>query len=107
MRLRRALRRFPGRDDRMDELEGVTKGHYERLPIQIEIDGRTVSAEAYYAHRSYGEALWKRNGEEGYNCYTEKVAKGYVKRKDRPRHLTFLDQIRLFVASGPDSAQSG
>ncbi|KAL0382545.1 UNVERIFIED_CONTAM: putative gamma-glutamylcyclotransferase [Sesamum calycinum] len=91
----------------MDELEGVTKGHYERLPIQIEIDGRTVSAEAYYAHRSYAEALWKRNGEEGYNCYTEKVAKGYVKRKDRPRHLTFLDQIRLFVASGPESAQSG
>ncbi|XP_011084635.1 putative gamma-glutamylcyclotransferase At3g02910 [Sesamum indicum] len=92
---------------RMDELEGVTKGHYERLPIQIEIEGRTVSAEAYYAHPSYAEALWKRNGEEGYNCYTEKVAKGYVKRKDRPRHLTFLDQIRIFIASDSDAAESG
>ncbi|KAI3471316.1 hypothetical protein Pfo_027979 [Paulownia fortunei] len=92
---------------KMDELEGVSGGHYERLPIEIEIelqgDEKAASVEAYYAHRSYAEALWKRNGEEGYNCYTEKVARGYVKRKDRPQHLTFLDQIRLFVSSDSDS----
>ncbi|KAK6118470.1 hypothetical protein DH2020_047737 [Rehmannia glutinosa] len=94
---------------KMDELEGVSRGHYERLPIEIEMemeDEKTVSVvEAYYAHRSYAEALWRRNGEEGYNCYTEKVARGYVKRKDRPQHITFLDQIRLFVSSQCDSAQ--
>ncbi|KAG8390482.1 hypothetical protein BUALT_Bualt01G0088000 [Buddleja alternifolia] len=87
---------------KMDELEGLSRGHYERLPIELrggEEDDETTSAEAYYAHRSYAEAMWRRSGEEGYNCYSEKVARGYVKRKDRPKHLTFLDQIRLFVTS--------
>lgn len=93
---------------KMDELEGVSRGHYERLPIEIEFEsaGDETVVEAYYAHRSYAEAMWKRNGEEGYNCYTEKVARGYVKRKDRPQHLTFLDQIRLFVSSDSNSAQT-
>ncbi|KAL3650136.1 hypothetical protein CASFOL_006539 [Castilleja foliolosa] len=96
---------------RMDELEGVSRGHYERLPIEIEMESNgvnpssAVAAEAYYAHRSYAEAMWRRNGEEGYNCYTEKVAIGYVRRKDRPQHITFLDQIRLFLSSDP-AAQS-
>jgi gamma-glutamylaminecyclotransferase len=31
-------------------------------------------------------------------CYTEKETIGYVKRKDRPQHLTFLDHIRLFLS---------
>lgn len=82
---------------RMDELEGLTRGHYERLPITVEVQGDDAPVEAYYAHRSYAEALWRRNGEEGYDCYNEKVARGYVRRKDRPHHLTFLDQIRLFI----------
>ncbi|KAL6501026.1 hypothetical protein OROHE_025223 [Orobanche hederae] len=99
----------PAALSKMDELEGISRGHYERLPIEIEMESRedasssvVVAAEAYYAHRSYADALWRRSGEEGYNCYTEKVARGYVKRNDRPHHLTFLDQIRLFVSS--DSA---
>lgn len=85
----------------MDELEGLSRGHYERLPIEIELEGgRTdLAVEAYYGHRSYAEEMWRRNGEEGYNCYTEKVARGYVSRKDRPEEITFLDQIRLFVSS--------
>ncbi|CAA0827977.1 Putative gamma-glutamylcyclotransferase [Striga hermonthica] len=88
---------------RMDELEGISRGHYERLPIEVEMEsGGGRSVEAYFGHRSYAEALWRRSGEEGYNCYTEKVARGYVKRKDRPHHITFLDQIRLFLNS--DSA---
>lgn len=95
---------------RMDELEGIGRGHYERLPIQIQIQTEAAveekAVEAYYAHRSYAEAMWRRSGEEeAYNCYTEKVARGYVKRKDRPQHLTFLDQIRLFVSSAPNPAQ--
>ncbi|CAN4089367.1 unnamed protein product [Withania somnifera] len=88
---------------RMDELEGITKAHYERLPIKVRPDEDpitvVVKAEAYYAHRNYAEALWKRNGEKGYTCYTEKEAKGYVKRKDRPQHLTFLEQIGIFISS--------
>lgn len=93
---------------RMDDLEGVTRGHYERLPIRVvviqeEADDRhdtlPIEAEAYYAHSTYAEALWKRNGKNGYHCYSEEEAKGYVKRKDRPQHLSFLDQIQLFLSS--------
>ncbi|XP_054813741.1 putative gamma-glutamylcyclotransferase At3g02910 [Prosopis cineraria] len=111
---------------RMDELEGTTRGHYERLPISVFSDpaendgdgevefgsivnggirGRdgssalTYAAEAYFAHRSYAVELWKKNEKRGFECYTEKEARGYVKRKDRPQNLTFLDHIRLFVTS--------
>lgn len=86
---------------RMDELEGTSRGHYERLPVAIDggKDGEVSYVEAYYAHRNYAMELWKKNGERGFSSYTEKEAKGYVKRKDRPQNLTFLDQIRLFVSS--------
>ncbi|WOL06992.1 hypothetical protein Cni_G15727 [Canna indica] len=98
---------------RMDELEGTRRGHYERLPISVVLLGESdgakgeeareveveVEAEAYYAHQSYAGELWRRNGERGYKVYSEKEAMGYVKRKDRPQDITFLDQIRLFVAS--------
>ncbi|XP_009769628.1 putative gamma-glutamylcyclotransferase At3g02910 [Nicotiana tabacum] len=91
---------------RMDELEGITRAHYERLPIKVQQQAQAqpevTTAEAYYAHRNYAEALWKRNGEKGYSCYSEKEAKGYVKRKDRPQHLTFLEQIGLFISSSAD-----
>ncbi|XP_010240851.1 PREDICTED: putative gamma-glutamylcyclotransferase At3g02910 [Nelumbo nucifera] len=92
---------------RMDELEGTSRGHYERLPVEVcsassgveSGDGTiVVGAEAYYAHRSYGEELWKRNGEKGFRRYSEKEASGYVRRKDRPQHLTFLQQIQLFCS---------
>ncbi|KAK4362775.1 hypothetical protein RND71_018016 [Anisodus tanguticus] len=88
---------------RMDELEGITKAHYERLPIKVQQAQPNIEsvrmAEAYYAHGNYAEALWKTNGEKGYSIYSEKEAKGYVKRKDRPQHLTFLEQIGLFISS--------
>ena len=93
---------------RMDDLEGVTRGHYERLPVrgvliqeeeEEDHDPLPIEAEAYYAHSTYVEALWKRNGEKGYQCYSEKEAKGYVKCKDRPQHLSFMDQIQLFLSS--------
>nr|POE73996.1 putative gamma-glutamylcyclotransferase [Quercus suber] len=45
---------------RLDELKGTALGHYERLPIQTQAE-----AEAYYAHRSFGEELWEKNGERG------------------------------------------
>ncbi|MQL84122.1 hypothetical protein Taro_016610 [Colocasia esculenta] len=99
---------------RMDELEGTRRGHYERLPILIRRGGEggggdagnedaadeaVVGAEAYFAHRSYAGDLWKRNGEKGYCVYSEKEARGYIRRKDRPAGTTFLDQIRFFVSS--------
>ncbi|KAB1205300.1 hypothetical protein CJ030_MR7G012064 [Morella rubra] len=100
---------------RMDELEGTNRGHYERLPIKLEFeshdstDGAAINttcaaeelarAEAYYAHRSYAMEMWRKNGKKGLSAYTEKETKGYVKRKDRPQHLTFLDHIQLFLSS--------
>ncbi|KAM0935448.1 putative gamma-glutamylcyclotransferase [Dioscorea sansibarensis] len=94
----------PGALIRLDELEGTLRGHYERLPISIREEvrggeGEIVKAEAYYAHRSYAEQLWRRNGMKGLCCYSEKEVLGYVKRKDRPQDITFLDQIRIFIAS--------
>ncbi|KAJ8537031.1 hypothetical protein K7X08_035432 [Anisodus acutangulus] len=93
---------------RMDELEGIIRGHYERLPIKVQAqaqpdeDSVTMAAEAYYAHRNYAAAMWKRNGEIGFSIYSEKEAKGYVKRKDRPQHLTFLEQIGIFISSSDE-----
>lgn len=93
---------------RMDELEGTIRGHYERLPVKLrsangsdeEREGKEeVAAEAYYGHRNYAAEMWKRNGEKGFSNYTEKEAKGYVKRKERPQQISFLDQIQLFLSS--------
>ncbi|KAK9120802.1 hypothetical protein Syun_018419 [Stephania yunnanensis] len=87
--------------DRIDELEGTTAGHYERLPIAVAaVAGEeAVAAEAYYGHRSYGEAMWRRCGERGHGEYTAEVADGYVWRKDRPVGVSFLQRISLFVSS--------
>uniref|UniRef100_A0A5B7CAP2 Gamma-glutamylcyclotransferase family protein n=1 Tax=Davidia involucrata TaxID=16924 RepID=A0A5B7CAP2_DAVIN len=96
---------------RMDDLEGTSRGHYERLPVKVQckVDSdsdaavtTTCAAEAYYAHGSYAEGLWRRNGERGLSIYSKKEVIGYVKRKDRPQHLTFLDHIRLFISSQSD-----
>ncbi|EPS61870.1 hypothetical protein M569_12924 [Genlisea aurea] len=86
---------------RIDDLEGVSRGHYERLPIEIEeATGERRSAEAYFAHSSYAEALGRRSGDEMYKCYSEKVASGYVRRRDRPAaNGSFMDQIRIFIGN--------
>jgi len=45
---------------RLDELEGTSRDHYERLPIKVEpIDRGDVvfGVEMYYGHRSYGLKL--------------------------------------------------
>ena len=101
---------------RMDELEGTTRQHYERLPVKLvpasegedaeeedvaekEEAAVLTCAEAYYAHRNYALEMWKKNGKRGLRCYSQKETKGYVKRSERPQHLTFLDHIRLFLSS--------
>ncbi|XP_008786328.1 putative gamma-glutamylcyclotransferase At3g02910 [Phoenix dactylifera] len=112
---------------RMDDLEGTCRGHYERLPISVVLPRRRrrrsvgtggegdeeeeengddevkEEAVAYYAHRSYAAELWRRSGQRGFEAYSEKEARGYVKRKDRPQDTTFLDQIRSFVGSPPQN----
>ncbi|GMI88762.1 hypothetical protein like AT3G02910 [Hibiscus trionum] len=88
---------------RVDELEGTSKGHYERRPILLIPAGNgneeEVAAEAYYAHKSFEEEMWTKNGRKGFRTYSEKEAKGYVKRKDRPQNLSFLDHISIFISS--------
>ncbi|KAM6586457.1 hypothetical protein CsatA_009062 [Cannabis sativa] len=91
---------------RLDELEGITRSHYQRLPIQLspldhqDDDGVVLTAgEAYFAHSSYAGKLWNKNGRQGLVGYTEEVARGYVKRKDRPQDRTFMDHIRSFLES--------
>ncbi|KMZ66469.1 Gamma-glutamylaminecyclotransferase A [Zostera marina] len=89
---------------KMDVLEGVSKGHYERLPLRVvkeDENGNIKEVEAYYGHRNYAEEMWKRNGMIGHDVYSKTVAEGYVKRMDRPRDTTFLDQIRSFLSSTP------
>nr|KYP66413.1 UPF0131 protein At3g02910 family [Cajanus cajan] len=70
----------------LDEFEGVSVGCYERLPLVVEAEngGQRVEAEAYWAHRSVGEALWKMKGEVGLSEYGEKEARQYVRKEDRP-----------------------
>ncbi|KAK7404284.1 hypothetical protein VNO78_05055 [Psophocarpus tetragonolobus] len=115
---------------RMDELEGTSRAHYQRLPIQVlpedqdqddadadhdvdadaDVDADPDSdpdpdpegltcAQAYYAHTNYAMDLWNKNGKRGLTSYSLKHTVGYVKRKDRPQHLTFLDHIRFFISS--------
>ncbi|KAG2577740.1 hypothetical protein PVAP13_6NG197803 [Panicum virgatum] len=67
---------------RLDELEGVSRAHYERLPIAVDI------AEGGCARM-----------DDGYPEYCNAVADGYVRRKERRQGQTFLEQIRIFVSS--------
>ena len=86
----------------VDELEGTKIGHYERLPIQVvdaDDGGQVVEVEAYFAHRSFAEAMWRRQGRLGFGSYTEEEAKAYVRRDFRPKCRTFLEDIQLFVSS--------
>ncbi|XP_062101774.1 putative gamma-glutamylcyclotransferase At3g02910 [Humulus lupulus] len=90
---------------RLDDLEGIAIGHYERLPIQVvrdlnDDDDDVVSAEAYFAHRSFGHALWERNGRESLREYSEIEGRRLVMKQDRPDHgRSILEDIRLFLAS--------
>uniref|UniRef100_A0A5B6YJY9 Gamma-glutamylcyclotransferase family protein n=1 Tax=Davidia involucrata TaxID=16924 RepID=A0A5B6YJY9_DAVIN len=97
----------------IEELEGTSLGHYERLPIQVlaesDIDGGgdvVVEAEAYYANRSFADEMWKRRGRVGFSAYTEKERKEYVRRDARPKDRSFLEEIRLFVSSSSSSSLS-
>ncbi|KAL3743419.1 hypothetical protein ACJRO7_018678 [Eucalyptus globulus] len=91
---------------RVDELEGVGRGHYERLPVKVEAEGGSgggvVEAEAYFAHASFGEGLWRRRGEVGMSEYTRECAGEYVRRSERPKGWSFVEGVREFVSSSSD-----
>lgn len=88
---------------RLDELEGIGAGHYERLPIEVaeedEESNGVVSAEAYFAHRRFGERLWEKKGKCGMCEFGENDGVLYVRPKDRPRFSSVLDEIEDFVSS--------
>lgn len=86
---------------RLDELEGVERGHYERLPVAVEES--SVDVEAYFAHRGFGEKLWKRCGEVGLSEYDVEMMKRYVRREDRPVDHCFIDDIHKFILEADSS----
>ncbi|KAJ7513789.1 hypothetical protein O6H91_23G057700 [Diphasiastrum complanatum] len=98
---------------RLDELEGVDKGHYERsclLVSGLHIDSPARSmlgdgcivedwmefkAEAYFAASHYARRLAQA---PHLKAYTEKEAANYTRRKDRPQNYTFLQHIQAWIA---------
>lgn len=85
----------------LDELEGIDRGHYERLPVEVvNEDGgdKVAAAEAYFAHREFGEAIWKRCGKVGLSEYSMDDGRRYVRREDRPRNSSFLGDVKKFIS---------
>ena len=50
-------------------------------------------------HRSFGEELWEKNGREGLSEYTEREANGFVRREERPKYRSFVDEVHFFLSS--------
>jgi gamma-glutamylaminecyclotransferase len=92
----------------LDELEGVTKGHYERRPVvltglqSLEVDcapSSEILAEAYFAHPTLQRGL---SSAPHIPAYTKKETVNYVYRKDRPKNRTFLEHVNNWInAQGP------
>lgn len=85
----------------LDDFEGVSVGHYERRPVVVKVEnGEEMEVEAYFAHRSYAEVMWRRSGEKGIGEYTEEMALEYVKPEDRTPGIGTLGQIiQAFLGS--------
>lgn len=86
----------------LDELEGVTKGHYERRPLvltDLESSSQELLAEAYFAHLTLQRGL---SSAPHIPAYTKKETVNYVYRKDRPKNRTFLEHVHHWIdAQGP------
>ncbi|KAL5834664.1 hypothetical protein ACOSQ4_014161 [Xanthoceras sorbifolium] len=66
---------------RVDDLEGTTRGHYQRLPVQLTPDKANnqdsmASAEAYFADTSYEQELWRKTQKMVFSSYSDKEARG-------------------------------
>lgn len=87
--------------ERLDELEGIKTGHYERLPLKVVVaegEGEPVAVEAYFAHRSYAEKLWGKCGEVGLSEYSLEMSNKYVRKSDRPSESDFINAIWKFIS---------
>ncbi|KAG0562214.1 hypothetical protein KC19_9G126900 [Ceratodon purpureus] len=99
--------------DRLDELEGVSKGNYVRrsvvlsdLQLQPSVEHEFTSpdllAQAYFAAPSYASKIAEAPHIE---AFTEKEMATYVRRKDRPQNRTFLQHIDHWIKT-KESARS-
>ncbi|RLN33361.1 putative gamma-glutamylcyclotransferase [Panicum miliaceum] len=87
---------------------GTHIGAYERRPITVVADGsgEVVEAEAYFAHPSYAEALWRRCGGEAAEIgeYTAEHAARYVPINERATGAAgLMEAVHRFLATAPDS----
>lgn len=86
----------------LDELEGVSKGHYVRRPlsltclqsllVQSSVD--EIEAEAYFAAGPLTQGLASAPHIE---AYTKKETVNYIRRKDRPQNRTFLEHVHHWI----------
>lgn len=93
---------------RCDELEGTTKGHYARRPIRLRLlktaaeeqeqEEDVVESQAYFAANSYTPQMWMKTRHNCLSTYSVEETKNYVRRKDRPPHLSFLEHINIFLS---------
>lgn len=88
----------------LDELEGVSKGHYERRPLVLtglQPGSHEILAEAYFAFPTLQQGL---SSAPHIHAYTKKETIDYVYRKDRPKNRTFLQHVENWIDSqGPRS----
>jgi len=88
----------------LDELEGVSKGHYERRPVvltdlECAPSDSEILAEAYFAHPTLQRGL---SSAPHIPAYTKMETVNYVYRKDRPKNRTFLEHVNHWIDSqGP------
>ncbi|XP_002974012.2 putative gamma-glutamylcyclotransferase At3g02910 [Selaginella moellendorffii] len=87
---------------RLDELEGLGKGHYERRSILVEglerslAQSQAVNAEAYFAGSSYAMEML---GAPHLPSYSTVEAENYVPRRNRPPGITFLEHVQAWIAA--------
>lgn len=83
--------------------QGTHLGVYERRRLTVVVDGtREVEAEAYFAHSSYAEALWRRCGGEAAEIgeYTMDHAARYVPPSGRsPGASGLIHAIHTFLGT--------
>ncbi|KAK1566659.1 hypothetical protein Q3G72_002551 [Acer saccharum] len=89
---------------RLDELEGTSIGHYDRLPIQVQSEDGAVSkdGEAYFANSRFGVRLWEKKGKVGMSEYSLREGREYVRIVDRvikSKSGSYVDDIALFLSS--------
>ncbi|KAK9716206.1 hypothetical protein RND81_06G218300 [Saponaria officinalis] len=85
---------------RLDELEGIGRGHYERLPAVVTAEdggGEVSEVEAYYADRGFAEELWEKSGRNAVAEYLPSDAEKYVGVEARDVEFSLGDYIRVYL----------